>query len=278
MRYQLLKVYNNNAILVQNIDNQQEAFLVGKGIGFGIQKNEILNMSDLVIEKHFITYDDGLKSEYFALLEGINDQVFTIVLEVMEEAQLKLGAMNPRAPLVLADHVSFMLERIKLNHDFVNPLADEIRILYPQEYEMALLAKQYLDKAFSISVSEDEVGFITLHFYAARKNSAVSETVKGTRVIKELIHIIEQELNISISKKLDYSRLMVHLRWCIERSLENKQVKNPMLDVVKKDLAKGYEIALKVKTKIEANFLVDITDDEVAYMAIHIYRLMHTNT
>lgn len=275
MKYQLLKIYNNNAILVRNLKNMQEAFLVGKGIGFGKRAFDVYFIDRTFIEKHFITYDDTLKKEYFNLLEGINDRIFTLVLEVMEVAQIKLGALNPRTPLVLADHISFMFERIKQNHDFINPFADEIRLLYPEEYEVALLAKTQLDKEFNINVSEDEVGFFTLHLYAARKNIVVSESVKGTRVIKELIAIIETQLQIIIRKDLDYSRLMYHLRSCIERAIEGKQVKNPMLDMIKKDLFQGYEVALKLRTKIESNFDVKIIDDEVAYMAIHIYRLMN---
>lgn len=275
MKYQLLKIYNNNAILVRNSDTQQEAFLVGKGIGFGKKPYDVYSIEQNSIEKHFITYDETLKREYFTLLEGMNERIFTIVLEVMEVAQIKLGPLNPRAPLVLTDHISFMLDRMNQNQDFINPFADEIRVLYPEEYEIALLAKHHLDKELSINVSDDEVGFFTLHLYAARKNIVVSDSVKGTRVIKELIQLIESELNIKVKKDLDYSRLMYHLRSCIERSLEGKQVRNPMLDMVKKDLSKGYEVALKLKAKIEANFQVQIIDDEVAYMAIHIFRLMN---
>lgn len=160
--------------------------------------------------------------------------------------------LNPRAPLVLADHISFMFERIKQNHDFINPFADEICLLYPEEYEVALLIKNLLDKEFTINVSKDEVGFFTLHLYAARKNIVVSESVKNTRVIKELIAIIEAELQIIISKDLDYSRLMYHLRSCTERAIEGKQVKNPMLNMIKADLFQGYEVALKLRTKIKS--------------------------
>ena len=72
MQYELIKVYNNSAILVKNIDNNQEAVLIGKGIGFNKKVGQFYAILSSQIEKHFLTYDDSLKQEYYTLLSGID--------------------------------------------------------------------------------------------------------------------------------------------------------------------------------------------------------------
>lgn len=276
MRYELIKVYNNSAILVKTTDNQQEAILVGKGIGFNKTVGQFYSVDKEQIEKHFLTYDDLLKQEYYTLLNGIEEAIFTTVLEIMEIAQQRLGPLNPRAPLVLADHIAFAIERMKTNQEIFNPFVDELKILYPEEFEIALLAQLYLKNNLKIVVSEDEVGFIALHLYAARKQIKVSESVKGTRLIKELIDIIEKHLSQPIKRDLDFSRLLYHLRSTVERSIEKKTVKNPLNEQLKTELKESYQIAQLLKEKIEQQLQTEVVEDEVGFMAIHIYRLMQS--
>ena len=40
--YQIIKVLNNNALLVQREDREAESILLGKGIGFGRRNGDVL--------------------------------------------------------------------------------------------------------------------------------------------------------------------------------------------------------------------------------------------
>jgi len=44
-----------------------------------------------------------------------------------------------------------------------NPFLDEIKMLYPQEFEMGLTAQRMIQTALGIEIVEDEVAFIALH-------------------------------------------------------------------------------------------------------------------
>lgn len=275
-RYQILKIYNNNAILVLNKETKQEAVLVGKGIGFGKKQGETQEIAPEHVEKLFFTYDDKLKSEYLALIGQIDEQVLAICSEIIHMASTILGPLHQRVHIVLTDHIGFALERIKTGMEIHNPFLDEIKMLYPQEFEMGLTAQRMIQTALGIEIVEDEVAFIALHLSAARQQKDVKESVKITRLIKELVEIIETMLGLTIPKDLTYSRLIQHLRGAIDRLSNGYQVENPLLETLKRDMRDSFEVALKLKDKIESSLDIVVPEDEVGFMAIHINRVKRT--
>jgi len=275
-RYQILKIYNNNAILVLNKETKQEAVLVGKGIGFGKKQGETQEIAPEQVEKLFFTYDDKLKSEYLTLIGQIDEQVLAICSEIIHMAATILGPLHQRVHIVLTDHIGFALERIKTGMEIHNPFLDEIKMLYPQEFEMGLTAQRMIQTALGIEIVEDEVAFIALHLSAARQQKDVKESVKITRLIKELVEIIETMLGLTIPKDLTYSRLIQHLRGAIDRLSNGYQVENPLLETLKRDMKDSFEVALKLKERIESSLDIVVPEDEVGFMAIHINRVKRT--
>lgn len=271
--YQVLRIYNNNAILVLNQETKGEAVLVGKGIGFGRKNGEIQVISPEEIEKYFLTYDDRLKRDYLDLVQQLDEQVLAVCSEIIYIANEKIGPLSDRIHIVLTDHIGFALERIKSGMEIHNPFLDEIKMLYPKEYELGLTAQSMIHQHLGVQIVEDEVAFIALHISAARQQKDVKDSVKNTRIIKELVSIIEDAIQLKIPKDLTYSRLVHHLRGAIERSESGHKVTNPLLETLKRDLKDSFEIALKLKVKIEHDYGIVVPEDEVGFMAIHIDRL-----
>ncbi len=271
--YQVLRIYNNNAILVLNQETKGEAVLVGKGIGFGRKNGEIQLISPEEIEKYFLTYDDRLKRDYLDLVQQLDEQVLSVCSEIIYIANEKIGPLSDRIHIVLTDHIGFALERIKSGMEIHNPFLDEIKMLYPKEYELGLTAQSLIYQHLGVQIVEDEVAFIALHISAARQQKDVKESVKNTRIIKELVSIIEDAIQVKIPKDLTYSRLVHHLRGAIERSESGHKVTNPLLETLKRDLKESFEIALNLKVKIEHDYGIVVPEDEVGFMAIHIDRL-----
>ena len=272
-KYRIVRIYNNNAILVQGNDSKGEAVLVGKGIGFGKKTGMEEEISSSEIEKYFITYDDKLKRDYLNLVEQLDEQILAVCSEIIQVANESIGPLSDRVHIVLTDHIGFALERMKLGMEIHNPFLDEIKLLYPKEYEMGLKAQQMILSQLGVAIVEDEVAFIALHLSAARSQKDVKESVKNTRILKELVKLIETQIGISIPKDLTYSRLIHHLRGAIDRIETGYQVVNPLLETLKKDLKESFEIAMLLKKKIETEYGITVPEDEVGFMAIHIDRL-----
>ncbi len=274
--YQILRIYNNNAILVMNTDTKGEAVLVGKGIGYGKKQGELQTIAPDLIEKYFLTYDDKLKRDYIELLQQLDEQILMTCSDIIINATQRLGPLNNRIHIVLTDHIGFAIERIKSGMEIHNPFLEEIKMLYPEEFEMGVMAQLMIQSTLGVEICEDEIAFIALHLSAARQQKDIKESVKNTRILKELVVLIEEALEIQLKKDLTYSRLIQHLRGAIERIIDGYHVVNPLLDTLKRDLKESYDIALLLKQKIEASYGIEVPEDEVGFMAIHIHRLTRT--
>ena len=272
-KYKIIRVLNNNVILSLNLANTKEAVLIGKGIGFGKKNGEVCRILPDRIEKIFITYDEKLKRDYIDLVEQMNESILSMCTEIILMAEKELGPLNSRLHIVLTDHIGFALERINAGMEICNPFLHEIKSLYPDEYRVALIAQKYIQETTGTYIVEDEVGFIALHLNAAKKHKDVKDTIRNTRLIKELIFLIEDNLNYKIESDLTYGRLIHHLRSTLERIEKGQIVKNPLLDTLKKEFSNSFAIALTIKKKIEEDTNFFVPDDELGYMTIHIDRI-----
>ena len=152
--YKIIKVMNNNVILANNFQNDNEAVLVGKGIGFGKKVNSVVKISKNEIEKMFITYDEKMKKDYFEIIDSIDNVIIETCSEIILKAEEVLGELNSRIHIVLTDHISFALERINMGLTIENPFLNEIKVLYKKEYELAVETRELLKKRMNIDIGK----------------------------------------------------------------------------------------------------------------------------
>ena len=101
----------------------------------------------------------------------------------------------------------------------------------------------------------------------------MANTIKYSYLSNTVIEYIEDCLNIEIDKKsLDYARFVTHIRFAIERILTDKRLKNDLVGVIRNVYPLAYKIAQEVSKFIEEELEKEVTEDEVAYLAMHIER------
>lgn len=272
--YEIIKVMNNNVLLAMDLQQNQECILIGKGLGFGKNAGNRCQIPPGSIEKRFITFEQTVKKQYFELITGMDPKIVGLCAEVTAMAEARLGVLNPQVHVVLTDHIGFAIERIKQGMEIHNPFLYEIQMLYPEEYAMAVEGVQYLSSQLGIEIPVDETGFITLHLHAARQNEAVKETVKQTRLLKELVGLIEEQLGQPFSPaELTYQRLVNHLRGLIDRVRKGTTIDNPLFESIRKEFHEAYQIALLLKGHMEKAYELKVPDNELGYMALHIERI-----
>lgn len=276
--YHIVKIMNNNVLLTNDLESGTEIVLIGRGIGFGVKKNTDVYIPKEKIEKSFRTFDQSLKKDYMTLIDSIDSKVIAICAEIILYAEERLGNLSPRVHIVLTDHIAFALERIKMGMDISNPFLLEIKSMYQKEFEIARKAKEMIAEATGIEISEEEMGFITLHLNAAREHRDVKQKLKYTRLVQELIQIVERELKIKINPSdLSYSRLVNHLKGSIDRIDKGQSVENPLLDTIKKEFPDSFWISKLIKAHIEKIIKKDVSEYELGYMTIHIDRIRRTH-
>lgn len=274
INFRILKVLNNNIVLAYDFQNEEDTILFGKGIGFGKKENKKVFIPYNQIQKSFVTYDENMNKEYLRLIKEMDLNIIEISEKIIGIAKKELGELNKHIHILLTDHIGFAIERVKTGLEITNPFIDEIKMLYFKEFEVASKGIDMINEELGIDLGYGEIGFIAIHLHSARKTKQVKETIKSTRILYEIIGIIEAELNVKFSK-VDYSyrRLVYHLQGALDRIINNKQIDNPLLENIREKFNDSYQLLSKVKAKIEDEYDVSVPDQELGYMAIHVERL-----
>lgn len=265
---------NNNVVLAKNLKTGNEVVLLGKGIGFGKKKDTNVFYAKDVIERSFININQSLKSEYYQLIQQMDLEIMGICQEIILMAEEKIGELSDNIHIVLTDHIGFAIERLRSGIEIANPFLHEIKILYAEEFKLGLEAIRLIADNIQVNLPEEEAAFIALHLHSARKKKAVKKTLKNTKVIKEIVELLEAEVGFLTADALTYRRLLTHIRASIDRIENGMTLENPLLETVKMEFAPSWQLALKATSIIENKLDVIVPEDEVGYMTIHIDRLM----
>lgn len=274
VKIEVKKVFNNNVILVHELEKNVEAVVVGKGIGFGKKNGKQYELDESDISKVFKNMDSELGKEYNDLIKLVDPEVIGLTEEIIQYATSKLGELNYHIHIMLTDHIAFAIERLKDDQEIINPFLYEIKALYPREFEVSEYAKNLINKRMGIMIPDGEKGFIAMHIHSAMKNKAVKETVENARILTEVIEIIEEYMNIRIKKDdLSYVRLVHHINTAIIRMETNHEIENPLLDNIKKEMKSSFILANKIGNHIVEAKGISINEHELGYLALHIERL-----
>lgn len=271
--YKILRVMNNNVILVQKEPQGNQMVLIGNGLGFGKKPGAVVSSAHLKIEKSFLSYDTRWKCEYLNLLEQMDDNVIGLCSELILLAEKRMGKLNENLLIVLTDHIQFAIERIKRGLRIENPFLYEIQSLYPEEYAIGLIAKKKLKEQTGVEINEDEVAFIALHLNAAKQNIKVSDSLNKTRVVKLMLTTLEENIGVKFHRDLTYIRLISHFRASLDRAEKNIAVENPLLPAVRTNFKKSFALAQKIGELVRRECGFSLPEGELGYLAIHIDRI-----
>lgn len=264
MEYRIMKVFNNNVVLAK--EKRDEVILVSKGIGFGKRSGDFIK-DNTTIEKVF--------HESTSFFDDINFKIEELTHQIIEIAEEELGVLNEHSEKMLKEHIEFALERLEMGLIIENPFIDEIITLYHKEYEVAAIAREHIERETGIDIGEEEQGFIALHLCSARKNKPVTEIMKVTRIYKECLDIIEQELKIPIKLDTHFNKEFFRLlKFYIDRMHHHNTLKLDIKEEVKDSLQTSYKVASKIAKHIEIQMNISFTEDVIAYMAIDIQKLI----
>ena len=73
---------------------------------------------------------------------------------------------------VAREHVAPMINRLKNNITIKNPMLDEIKKQYKVMFDLTWLITGSISNALNVTITEDEIGFLTLHFLSALERHA----------------------------------------------------------------------------------------------------------
>lgn len=273
---QIKKVINHNTITAED-DHGNELILMGKGLGF--QKRTGDEIDERKIEKRFFLENKGLYDKFKKLLNEISPETMKLCDDVISYARRHLKrSLSENIYLSLPDHISMAIERYHKGHLVSNGLIWEIKRMYPEEFKIGIYGLELLKKEFDIELPEDEAGFIAMHFVNAQLNEEMHNVVNITKLLKEILRIVEYHFNITLDENsMNYFRFVTHLKFFAQRIFNHTALGDNdkvLYEVVKKNYPDSYECVKKINLMLEDKYNHFMSVDEKLYLMMHTQRII----
>ncbi len=234
--------------------------------------------------RHFMMdyfFSDKLEEGLSAYVNGsfLEDEIniaelTIIVLDECREAQLKLSDFVIHN-LVL--HIALMVKRLKSGYQLqLFPISSAIQ--NSKESLVAMKILERVQEVMHVSFPIEEANYIALHL--AVKQSALLERVHSAtneettdleKIIKPALGCLDHSMGTDfVHDKVLLKGLIAHLTPLMYRLDNHIQLANPLLEDVKNNYPEIFTLTKEAFTPIPLFKNYQISDDEWAYIALHI--------
>lgn len=272
--FRIEKVLNNN-VLIASHPTYDEVVLIGKGIGFGKKKGDVIEQKD--VEKWFILKNEREQEQYKKLLPHVDEEFIGLMNDIIHHIRTRTNSpLNEHIHVALTDHILFAIKRLEQGMDIKNPFLVETKSLYPLEYDVATEVVNMLNERLHIQLPEGEIGFIALHIHSALTNHQLSEVNQHSQLISRLVSVVEEQLNIRIDREsIHYLRFVRHLRYAIERVKKGEKIEEPkkLSNILKETYPLCYNLSWKIIKIMQQTLQLPVDEAEAVYLTLHLQRL-----
>lgn len=274
-----IKKINNNVALATD-DEGTEWVLLGKGLGFGRKRGDIV--AESVIERRFRAEADTMThQDPPAMLANIDPDILQLASDITQAAAKHLSiTFSNYNYLALADHLAYAIKRSQTAADYPDDFRWDVQKLFPKEYRAAEAAIQMVKDQTEVQLPASELTFLTYHFVSAQNSRIqLEDTVEMTALINRILEIISYHFQTTLdSHSLNYARFLTHLRFFIIREMKGEQTTDELaplvVQVVKEKYPKAHQAAAKIAAFLHQTRGWEISDTEQMYLTLHVWRLI----
>ncbi len=270
------KVLNSSVILAANEDDE-EYIILDKGIGYGKKAGEIVEVSEG--SKIFVHLSQRDHRQLAELLGSIPSEYVEMTQEIVAIAEAQLNTtLNEHVYLALTDHLNFAVERFHKHMIITNRVFWEFKTFYPKEYKVGQKALDLIQERMGIRLPDEEAANIGFHIVNAQKEAESQfDAMRAVKLVGTIMTLVTYLMNSQPDKEsIHYSRFISHLQYFSERFFTNKMLDSKddfLYDQMEKAYPKAFNCAEKIRTYIIKEYDKVISNEEVAYLAVHIQRL-----
>lgn len=272
---------NHNAVI--SIDKKDDEFLlIGKGIGFNKKAGSIIKLDDS-IKVYPMSYSEKEK-RILELVDDIPSELILMVEEALKGANKILEKkLNYTLIFTLSSHIYYALQREKKIDTVVLPFEYGLNYIFPEEYDAAKYAVDYLRKNYHLQLTDAEITFFTFHFVNDLQGTDITNNAMDTaNILNDIIEVLEREIPGLINQNsIHFSRFLVHVRYFLMRQYEGRKGKDEEFDQLSNYVSQKFPQAAKVVKKIrellENTYDFDYSYEENLYLILHTQRLLEEN-
>ena len=267
---------NNNVVLARD-EIGREAILTGRGLGFQRKRGQDVDAS--LISRRYILADNA--QSVAEVIAGIPLERLALIERVFRKAARGLNTDVPSSTLIaVVDHINQAMERVRQGLAMDYPLRAEVAHLHPEELRLAETMVAELNAAQEIQLPGGEAVALALHLFTAAIGAPSSQAAgEQSRLIGQVMELLEKTYGEAFDPdSVNAARFAVHLRYFLVRARTAVQIEDGTASLVAQALRSSapdsYRVALRIRDLMEIRLGVAVTEDETAYLALHIARLI----
>jgi beta-glucoside operon transcriptional antiterminator len=273
----ILRVFNNNLVLARD-DAGSEVILTGRGLGFQVKPGDPVDPARVV---RVFRPDHGRDPDHLAgLLADIPPEHVQLVGDALAEVGLHAVAARPALVVAMADHVSSALSRVAAGQTIEYPLLAEVTHLYAEEHAQAVALLAAINTRVPTPLPPTEAVGLALHLVnagLATGDLAFSYTMTG--LIQQFLDVTASAHGVALDTGgVSVGRFITHLRYLFVRIHQRRQLDDArhsaIGDAIRATYPEAIDTADRLARLIEVRLQATLTPDEVAYLALHVARVV----
>ncbi len=266
---------NNNVVLARD-EIGREAILTGRGLGFQRRRGQDVDAS--LISRRYILADNA--QSVAEVIAGIPLERLAFIERVFRKAARGLNTDVPSSTLIaVVDHINQAMERVRQGLAMDYPLRAEVAHLHPEELQLAEAMVEEINAAQEVQLPGGEAVALALHLFTAAIGAPSAQAAsEQSRLIGQVMGLLEKSFGEAFdADSVNAARFAVHLRYFLVRARTAVQIEDGTSSLVAEALRisdpDAYRVARRIRDLLEIRLNTIVTDDETAYLALHIARL-----
>lgn len=266
---------NNNVVLARD-EIGREAILTGRGLGFQRKRGQDVDAS--LISRRYILADNA--QSVAEVIAGIPLERLALIERVFRKAARGLNTDVPSSTLIaVVDHINQAMERVRQGLAMDYPLRAEVAHLHPEELQLAEAMVEEINAAQEVQLPGGEAVALALHLFTAAIGAPSAQAAsEQSRLIGQVMGLLEKSFGEAFdADSVNAARFAVHLRYFLVRARTTVQIEDGTSSLVAEALRTSdpdaYRVARRIRDLLEIRLNTIVTDDETAYLALHIARL-----
>lgn len=222
---------------------------------------------------------DKLPEELFSSLNKKDmDAVLNIIVEEINDNDITLSDIAINNLLI---HIVIAYKRIREGYHVSLYHTDFEEIAEKREFNVAERIVKKVQSAFGVTFPEEEVAYVGIHLLGTKMFSVTGANDEKTishliepdtyQLVEAILTKIEEKMNLKINWDQELiMALGLHLKPAINRYKYGMNIRNPMLDDIKRNYPLAYEAGIIAGLAIEEHTGSEINENEIGYLALHI--------
>ena len=214
------------------------------------------------------------------VIAGIPLERLALIERVFRKAARGLNTDVPSSTLIaVVDHINQAMARVYQGLTMDYPLRAEVAHLHPEELRLAEAMVEEINAAQEVQLPRGEAVALALHLFTAAIGAPSAQAAsEQSRLIGQVMGLLEKSFGEAFdADSVNAARFAVHLRYFLVRARTAVQIEDGTSSLVAEALRvsdpDAYRVARRIRDLLEIRLNTAVTDDETAYLALHVARL-----